>query len=91
MVLELLFDLIAGVINLIPFELPSLPERFMSVLNLLLDGITSSLGIIDFFIDLKFWISCAVAMATIYNIKKIWNGIIWLLNLIPTVEIGYWQ
>ena len=90
MILEGLFNLISGVINLIPFELPSLPERFTNVLNLIFNGITSSLGIIDMFIDLHFWITCSVAMLTIYNIKKIWNSIIWLLNLIPSVNISYW-
>lgn len=91
MIIEGIFNLLAGVINLIPFELPSLPSKFMNVLDLLLDGITSSLGIIDLFIDLKFWLACAVAMATIYNIKHIWNGIVWLLNLIPSVNISYWN
>lgn len=90
MILKGLFILITGVINLIPFELPSLPERFTNVLNLIFNGITSSLGIIDMFIDLHFWIACSVAMLTIYNIKKIWNSIIWLLNLIPSVNISYW-
>ena len=90
MILKGLFFLITGVINLIPFELPSLPERFTNVLNLIFNGITSSLGIIDMFIDLHFWIACSVAMLTIYNIKKIWNSIIWLLNLIPSVNISYW-
>lgn len=90
MILEGIFTLITGVINLIPFELPSLPSKFMNVLNLIFNGINSSLGIIDLFIDLRFWISCAIVMVTIYNIKKIWNGIIWLLNLIPSVNISYW-
>ncbi len=90
MILEGIFTLITGVINLIPFELPSLPSKFMNVLNFIFNGITSSLGIIDLFIDLRFWISCAIVMVTIYNIKKIWNGIIWLLNLIPSVNISYW-
>ena len=90
MIIEGLFNLITGVINLIPFSLPSLPDKFMSVLNFIFNGITSSLGIIDIFIDLRFWISCAIAMTLVYNIKKIWNGIIWLLNLIPSVNISYW-
>ena len=89
MILEGTFNLISGVINLIPFELPSLPGKFMSVLDFLFNGITSSLGIIDLFIDLKFWISCAVFMTIIYNIKYIWNFIVYLLNLIPTVEIPF--
>lgn len=91
MILEGLFNLISGVINLIPFELPSLPDKFMTVLNFVFTGITDSLGLIDFFIDLKFWLKCAAAMTIIYNIKHIWNGIVWLLNLIPTVNIGYWK
>lgn len=90
MILKGLFNLITGVINLIPFSLPSLPEKFMTVLNFIFNGITSSLGIIDMFIDLRFWISCAIAMTLVYNIKKIWNGVIWLLNLIPSVNISYW-
>lgn len=90
MIIEALFSLISGVINLIPFELPSLPDKFMNVLNFIFTGITNSLGIIDMFIDLHFWLSCASAMVVIYNIKHIWNGIVWLLNLIPSVNISYW-
>lgn len=91
MIIEALFNLISGVINLIPFSLPSLPDKFMDVLDILFNGITNSLGLIDFFIDLKFWISCAISMTIIYNIKHAWNCIVWLLNLIPSVNIGYWK
>lgn len=91
MILEALFNLLAGIINLIPFELPSMPDKFNTVLDFLLDGIYSSLGIIDLFIDLKFWITCAVMMTVIYNIKHIWNSIIFCINLIPSVNISYWK
>lgn len=91
MIIEGIFNLLAGMINLIPFELPDLPDKFMNVLNTLFTGINGSLGIIDMFIDLEFWIACAVAMTIIYNIKHVWNGIVWLLNLIPTVNISYWS
>ncbi|MBE6156758.1 MAG: hypothetical protein E7161_03320 [Firmicutes bacterium] len=91
MILEALFGLITGIINLIPFELPSLPDKFQTTLDFIFDGITSSLGIIDMFIDLKFWITCAVAMTIIYNIKHIWNGIVFCINLIPSVNVSYWN
>lgn len=91
MIIEGIFNLLAGIINLIPFELPDLPDKFMNVLNTLFTGINGSLGILDMFIDLEFWIACAVAMTIIYNIKHVWNGIVWLLNLIPTVNISYWS
>lgn len=91
MILEALFGLITGIINLIPFELPDLPEKFQTTLDFIFDGITSSLGIIDMFIDLKFWITCAVAMTVIYNIKHIWNGIVFCINLIPSVNVSYWN
>lgn len=91
MILEALFNLLSGVINLIPFSLPSLPDKFMITLNFVFDGIKGSLGIIDMFINLNFWLACASAMLLIYNIKHIWNGIIWVINLIPTVNISYWK
>lgn len=91
MIIEGLFNLITGIINLIPFELPQLPSKFQSVLDMLFDGIINSLGILNLFIDLQFWISCAVAVTIIVNIKHIWNTFIWLLNLIPTVNISYWK
>lgn len=91
MIIEGLFNLISGIINLIPFELPQLPGQFQSVLDMLFDGITNSLGYLNLFIDLKFWLSCAVAMTIIVNIKHVWNLFIWLLNLIPTVNISYWK
>ena len=91
MIIEGLFNLISGIINLIPFELPQLPGQFQSVLDMLFDGITNSLGLLNLFIDLRFWISCAVAMTIIVNIKHVWNLFIWLLNLIPTVNISYWK
>lgn len=91
MIIEGLFKLLTGIINLIPFELPSLPDKFMTTLNFLFNGIMDSLGLINIFIDLKFWITCAVAMTVIYNIKHIWNGFVFCLNLIPSVNISYWH
>lgn len=91
MIIEGLFKLLTGIINLIPFELPSLPDKFMTTLNFLFNGIMDSLGLINMFIDLKFWITCAVAMTVIYNIKHIWNGFVFCLNLIPSVNISYWH
>lgn len=91
MIIEGLFNLLATIINLIPFELPSLPDKFMSTLNFIFDGINSSLGLINIFIDLKFWITCAVVITIIYNIKHIWNGFVFCLNLIPSVNISYWK
>ena len=91
MILKAIFDLITGVINLIPFSLPDVPTNVQNVLDLIFNGITSSLGLINIFIDLRFWIDCTVAMTVVYNIKHVWNVIIWLLNLIPGVEISYWK
>lgn len=91
MIVEGIFNLLAGIINLIPFELPSLPEKFSSTLDFIFNGITSSLGLIDIFIDLKFWLSCASAMLVIYNIKHIWNGFVWCINLIPSVNVPFWK
>lgn len=91
MILEGIFKFITGIINIIPFELPSLPDKFQTTLDFIFNGINSSLGIIDMFIDLKFWITCAVAMTVIYNIKHVWNGIVFCINLIPSVNISYWK
>lgn len=91
MILELLFGLITGLINLIPFELPSLPDRVLTTLDFIFDGILGSLGLLNMFFDLKFWISCTVIMLTIYNIKHIWNTFVYIINLIPGFEISYWK
>lgn len=91
MIIEGIFNLLSGIINLIPFELPSLPAQFQNGLDYIFDGILSSLGIINIFIDLKFWITCAAAMLVVYNIKHIWNTFIFCLNLIPSVNISYWS
>ena len=91
MIIELLFNLITGVIKLIPFTLPALPDKFQSVLDMFFDGLDSGFDILCLFIDLKFWLSCAVVMVLIYNIKRIWNFFIYLLNLIPGVQIPRWQ
>lgn len=91
MIIEGIFNLLAGIINLIPFELPSLPDKFNTTLDFIFNGITGSLGLIDIFIDLRFWLSCATAMLIIYNIKHIWNGFVWCLNLIPSVNVPFWK
>lgn len=91
MIIEGLFNLLAGIINLIPFSLPSLPDKFQNVLTFIFDGITGSLGLINIFIDLRFWISCAVMMTIIYNIKHIWNTFVFCINMIPSVNISYWH
>ena len=91
MILEALFNLLSGIINLIPFNLPTLPSEVNTTLEFIFNGILGSLGLINIFINLRLWISCAVAMTVIYNIKRVWNGFIWVLNLIPTVQISYWK
>ena len=91
MIIEGLFNLISGFINLIPFSLPVLPNGFQDVLDLIFTGIKGSLGLINIFIDLKFWLSCVSVCVLIKNIKHVWNTFIWLINLIPSVNIGYWN
>ena len=91
MIIEAIFGLLTGIINLIPFELPDLPEQFQTALDFIFDGILSALGLINIFIDLQFWITCAVAMLVIYNIKHVWNTFVFCLNLIPSVNISYWK
>lgn len=91
MIIEAIFNLLVGIINLIPFNLPSLPTQFDTALQMLFNGILSSLGLINLFIDLRLWITCAVVMLTLYNIKHIWNTFIYVVNLIPSVNISYWK
>lgn len=91
MIIKAIFDLIAGVINLIPFELPQVPAKLQTVLDQIFNGLDTGFQYLGLFIDLPFWISCAVAVTIIMNIKKIWNFFIFLLNLIPSVNISYWK
>ncbi len=91
MIIKAIFDLISGVINLIPFELPQVPAKLQTVLDQIFNGLDTGFQYIGLFIDLPFWISCAVAVTIIMNIKKIWNFFIFLLNLIPSVNISYWK
>lgn len=91
MIIELLFNLISNFINLIPFELPDLPAGFQEVLDLIFDGILGSLSLINVFIDLRFWLSVVSVCVIIKNIKHLWNMFIWLLNLIPGVNVTYWS
>lgn len=91
MIIETIFNLIAGVINLIPFELPQVPAKLQTVLDQIFNGLDTGFQYLGLFIDLPFWISCAVAVTIIMNIKKIWNFFIFLLNLIPSVNISYWK
>ena len=89
MILESLFNLISSVINLIPFSLPTLPDKFQTVLDLFFAGLDTGFTYLGLFIDLPFWLACASVMTVIFNIKKIWNFFIFLLNLIPSVNISY--
>lgn len=91
MILKAILQGMKGVIFLIPFDLPSTPQQFNTVLSMLLNGIEDSLGLINVFIDLEFWLSCAAVMLIITNIKHIWNAVIWCLNLLPSIEISYWK
>ena len=91
MILKAILMGLKGVIFLIPFQLPTMPQQFQTLLTMLLDGIEDSLGLINAFIDLDFLLSCAAIMLVITNIKHIWNAIIWCLNLFPTIEISYWK
>lgn len=91
MIIQGLFNLVKGVINLIPFSIPSFPENFTNLFTQFKNQILSGLNIINAFIDLDFWIKCVILIFTISNAKTIYNIVIWLLNLIPGVEIKPWQ
>lgn len=91
MIIEGLFNLISAFINLIPFSLPDLPDGVQNCLDILFNGIKDNLGLINIFINLKFWITLASVMVLIYNIKHVWNALIWLINLIPGVQIQGWK
>ena len=91
MILNSILNGITHLLDLIPFNIPALPDNFNTALNFVLNGITSSLGIIDMFINLRFWLTCAGIMLVIYNIKHIWNGVVFLINLIPGVNVSYWK
>ena len=91
MIIEALFGLLTGIINLIPFSLPGLPDGVQDVIDFIFEGILGSLGLIDMFIDLRLWISLAVALTVIFNIKHIWNLFIFCINLIPSVNVSYWK
>lgn len=91
MIIEGIFGLLTGIINLIPFELPQIPSGFQEALDMLFNGINSSFSILAIFINIRFWFSCAVAMLVIYNIKHIWNLFIYCINLIPSVNVSYWK
>ena len=91
MIIEGLFNLISGILSLIPFDLPQLPEKFQTLLTFVLDNIKNSIAYLNLFIDLKFWLICACAMTIIINIKHIYNTFIWLLNFIPSFNISFWK
>lgn len=91
MIIEGIFGLLTGIINLIPFELPQVPNGFQNAIDMLFDGINSSFSILAIFINLNFWFTCAVAMLVIYNIKHIWNLFVYCINLIPSVNVSYWK
>lgn len=91
MILEAIFTLITTIINAIPFSLPSVPTKVQSIIDMIFNGFDTGFPLLGLFIDLPFWFSCAAAMTVVFNIKKIWNTIVFLLNLIPGVSIGYWH
>ena len=91
MILKALFNIIKGVINLIPFSIPGFPDKFMELYNQFKALILAGLNVINAFIDLDFWVTCAILIFTISNAKTIYNIVIWLLNLIPGVDISPWK
>lgn len=91
MIITALFNSIVYLFNLIPFSLPNLPNNFISTLESIFNGITSSFNILAIFINLHFWLICSVVMIILYNIKFIYNLFIFLLNLIPGINIKNWN
>ena len=90
MLLDFILSLISDLINLIPFEFPELPINFYNIIDTMFDGMISALGIIDIFINLSFWLQCAGIMLLAYNARHLYNGAIWVINLIPGVELPRW-
>lgn len=91
LIIEKLLTLFFGTINLIPINLPDLPEQFYSLLDMLFDGMINGLGYISIFIDLEFWLQCAAFMLILHESKHIYNAVIWAVNWVPTMDPMSWK
>lgn len=91
MIIEGIFNLITSLLNSIPFDLPTLPLVFNDGLQMIFDGIIASFNILAIFINIDFWFNCTFFMLTIYNIKFIYNIFVYLINLIPSINLKTWH
>ena len=53
MIIECLFNLISGIVSLIPFDLPQLPGKFQTLLTFILDNIKNSIGYLNVKVNIK--------------------------------------
>lgn len=89
MIVETLFDLIYGLLEIIfsPVSLPSLPNEVQSILDGIVDLMVNSIGLFSVFFDMNVVRVLLPIVIVIVNFEKIWNLIMFILRKIPFLGI----
>lgn len=86
MIVELLVNLITGIIKLIatPFNiLPDTPEVLVNSMNYLFDTIFAHLDFISFFVNVTTLKSVAAIAIVIWTLNKSYTFLMWIIHKLP--------
>lgn len=89
MIIQGLLELIFGLLKIVfsPIHVEPLPEGVQSVVDALVDAISSGIGIIGIFVDLDVLSWLIPVVIVIVNFERIWNLIMFILRKIPFIGI----
>lgn len=83
MIIKLLFELVIGLINLIPFSIPSLPSDVNTYITTFNGYISSGVGMVKFFLPFEYCkILLEIILAIIVSIE-LYKFVMWILRKIP--------
>lgn len=87
MILKLLFNLVIGLINLIPFELPYFPDGITTVLDTMETYLLSGVGLLKAFTDWSYLITLFKLVITMELVFYGYKLVLWILKKIPMLGI----
>ena len=83
MIIKLLFNLITGIIGIIPFEIPSFPSDVSTYLETFKGYIFEGIGFIKFFLPWSYIVLLLKIVLGILVAIELYKFVMWILRKIP--------
>lgn len=87
MIIKLLFQLVTGIINLIPFSLPGLPDGVAAILDTFKIYLMSGMGMIKSYTHWNYLTTLLVIVIAMDGVFYGYKFVMWIIRKIPALSI----